>query len=358
MNERNISDWLREVSRDVPQRSDEEALARLRRTASRKRRTVGIRAGVLVAATAAVAAVAWVGAVPADDVDVASNGDVAPTDEPTTTGVAKPGPPDTMVVDADLDAYTGIHAPLVTVSADGTQVGVYDIFNLEPDTNRLGPHATVTVPYQVSWAAAGPRGASLFIVSASDAQAILVDLATGRELRRWVDTVSAVSSPTHDQVARVESRAEGNVVVVEDLDGGGQQTFTPRPGTTGPSGPLSWSTDGLAVSQNDGTVAVLEPRETTEYSDAQTVPGPLYAASWSEGRLVGTEDCCVASPIVTVDPRTGERETVQDTLARVAVAAAGGGSPGGVLYLDANGDVRGSQGIEGPLVEGVSQLRW
>lgn len=358
MNERNISDWLREVSRDVPQRSDEEALARLRRTASRQRRTVGIRAGVLVAATAAVVAVAWVVAAPDGEVDVASNGDLAPTVEPTTTSVAETGSPDAMVVDADLDAYTGIHAPLVTVSADGTQVGVYDIFNLEPDTQRLNAHATVTVPYQVSWAAAGPRGASVFVVGASDGEAVLVDLATGQELRRWPNTVSVVSSPSHDQVARVESRPEGNVVVVEALDGGGQQTFTPSPGAVGPSGPLSWSADGLAVSQDDGTVAVLDLATTTEYSDAQTVPGPLYAASWSEGRLVGTEDCCAASPIVTVNPRTGDRETARDTLAEVAVAAAGGGSPGGVLYLDANGDVRGSQGIEGPLVEGVSQLRW
>jgi hypothetical protein len=359
MNDHDIAEWLREVAGDVPHRSDAEALARLRRRASRNRRVNRIRSGALVAATAAIAVVAWVVAVPGDDeVDVASNGQPSPSVEPTTTHEVQPAPADSIVVESDLDAYTGIHMPLVTVSADGTRVAIYDIFNVDEDTQLLDPHATVTVPYPVAWAATGPRGASVFVVSAADNEAILVDLDSGRELRRWSNTVSAVSSPMHDQVARVESRPEGNVVIVEELDGDGQRIYTPLPGAASPSGPLSWSTSGLAVSQDDGTVAVLNPETMTEYVQAQTVPGPIFAATWNEGRLIGTAQCCDASPIVTVDPNTGNRETQQDVLAEVAVAASGGGSPWGVLYLDANGDVRGTQGPDGPLVQGVSQLRW
>jgi hypothetical protein len=161
-----------------------------------------------------------------------------------------------------------------------------------------------------------------------------------------------------DQLARVESRSEGNAIVVEELDGNGHRIYAPPPGAPAPSGPLSWSADGLAVSLDDGTVAVLDPATMTDYGEAQTVPGPIFAAAWSEGRLVGTTECCVASPMVTVDPSTGDRETERDVLAEVAVAAPDGGSPWGVLYLDANGDVRGTQGSDKPLVQSVSGLRW
>lgn len=360
MNDHDIAEWLREVSRDVPQRSDGEAVARLRRAASRKRRVTRVRAGVLVATASAVAAVAWMAAAPGDDaLDVASNGDRSPVVEPTTPAVVEERPWESMTIEADLDAYTGIHSPVVTVSENGMQVDVYDIFNLDPDTDRLDPHATVTVASPVSWAATGPQGTSVFLVDASSNDAVLMDLsAPGEELRRWPNTVSAVSSPDHDQVARVESRPEGNVVVVEELDGDGQATYSPPPGAPGPSGHLSWSADGLAVGQDDGTVAILDPGTATEYGQAQTMPGPIYRPAWSEGRLVGTTDCCVPSPIVTVDPSTGERQTEQGVRAQVAVATPGGGSPWGVMYLDANGDVRGTQGSDKPLVEAVSQLRW
>lgn len=357
MNDHDIAEWLREVSRDVPQRSDGEAVARLRRAASRKRRVTRVRAGVLVATASAVAAVAWMAAAPGDDaLDVASNGDRSPAVDPTTPAVV--GPRESIAVEADLDAYTGVHSPLVTVSENGTQIDVYDIFNLDPDTARLDPHATVTVASPVSWAATGPRGESVFLIDASSNDAVLVDLAAGEELRRWPNTVSAVSSPDHDEVARVESRPEGNVVVVEELDGDGQTTYSPAQGAPRPSGHLSWSADGLAVSQDNGTVAVLDPGTTIDYRHAGTVPGPIFAAAWSEGRLVGTTDCCAPAPIVTVDPSTGERQTERGVLARVAVATPGGGSPWGVLYLDDDGDVRGTQGPVKPLVEAVSQLRW
>lgn len=360
MTDQEIANWLREVASDVQERTDDEALAALHTAVAQDRRRRHARGGMLVAAAAGlIGLVGWI-VVPAEDqVSVASDGSGRGDATPSPTG-STPRMTEHVIdglrVDVDLDRYTGTAPPLVTVTADG-DVEVIDILSFKLD-EQYEPYATVDADFPVSWAAAGPRGTSVFLVDDTDSTAVLFDLAEPGIAGSWPNTLSVAASPDHETIARVESHDGRTSVVTENLQTGVLATFDPPPDGPQPTGPLAWSPSGLlAVGHDDGSVAVFDLARDSVYEDADFIEGPLYRPDWTtDNTLIGTTDCCAQSPVQTVVVPGGAVEAVPDVEASQVVTPGPDRSPWGIFVLNADGTVRGTDHPDTTLLVDVAQL--
>lgn len=360
MTDQEIANWLREVASDVQERTDDEALAALHRAVARDRRRRHARVGMVVAAAAGlIGLVGWI-VVPADDqVSVTSDGNGrgdATTSAPETTPPMTEHVIDGLRVEVNLDRYTGVAPPLVAVTAGG-DVEVIDVMSLSLD-DRYEPYATVDADFPVSWAAAGPRGTSVFLVDDTNSAAVLFDLADPGIVGSWANTISVAASPDHETIARVESHDGRTSVVTENLRTGVLATFDPPPDGPQPTGPLTWSPSGLlAVGHDDGSVAVFDLARDAVYEDADLIEGPLHAPDWTtDNTLIGTTDCCVQSPVQTAVVPDGAVEAVPDVEANQVVSPGPDRSPWGIFVLNPDGTVHGTNYPETIILIDVAQL--
>lgn len=340
---------LREVARDVPARSDDEAVDALRGAVARRDRSRGARFGAAVAAAAAVvAAIVWAASPSSDDETRVASADGEPAQ-----------PAFTVDVTADLDGYAGVLPPVVVVSAEGTTVTVVDPLSREGVT----AYATVTTSQPVAAASIGPRGRSLLLTlrAGEMSSVVQVDLAGDDIERRWDGAAAMVTAPGHERVAYLQPAGAdgGRGVVIEDLAAGTRQVFSTPAAGPGLDGWLSWSSDGrLAVGGADGTVWILDPATATSFDDASPVMGPLFGADWAgPDSLIGTGDCCEPSDVIIVEVSTGAVERIGTTAIDVA-AIEPAASPWGSFYVDADGRLR-ATGTDPDIDLGrVAKLEW
>lgn len=346
MNDTHIASALREVAADVPERSDDEAADALRAavvTDLRRRNRLRVVAAAVALAVVGVAGV----------LILPSRGDV---------GVATdPGPPSelSVTVESDLSGYTGVHPPVVIVSEDRMGLELVDSFDLLSDSDTSSAYAVVEATLPIADASASPTSVFLeFAVEGALPFVVEVDLATGETLERRDGTSDlSPAGGTDRRIAYLRYDESGSAaVVVEDRS----STLVVDDGVSSeqPPSSLRWSDEGLlAVGYGDGSVVVLDPSRSPDFVLAE-VDGPLHGVDWAGPMtLIGTAECCAVSQVLRVGIETGV-VTESGVEASQVASVAGGGSPWGVLYLDDDGALRGTEGPREALREIASIVRW
>lgn len=347
MNDAEMQELVAAVARDVPYRTDDEAVEALRSAVEQRRHgRRRIRSAVAVAAAAAVilgGVFVWPDR---SAVDVASEDFASPTVD----------------VAADLDAYNGALPPIVVVSTDRRQIRLLDAFSLQPDAGPQRPFAVVVASEDVTAASAGTGTMFLEFDSPGGVPFTLeIDLASGTTLRRWDGVSNLAVEGSEGRFAYLTDPASerGATIVVENPANGVIKTFPVPETSPSPTGPIAWSDDGrIAVGHADGSVRVLSLSDDLALEDAVLIDGPIYGPDWADDdTLVGTRECCGDSAIVTIDIDSGVMSETGNVGSR-AVDAGESGSPWGILYIDTNDSLRGTEGPDVAHLEDVAGVRW